>query len=42
MEITRLASIPRDGASKQQRVVDLLVPLLLAELESHIHSLVLV
>ena len=41
MEDARLASIPREGASKQRRVVDSLVPLLLAELESHIHSLVL-
>ncbi len=41
MEDARLASIPREGASKQRRVVESLVPLLLAELESHIHSLVL-
>ena len=41
MEDVRLASVPREDASKQRRVVDSLVPLLLAELESHIHSLVL-
>ena len=41
MEDARLASVPRSGASKQRRVIDSLVPLLLAELESHIHSLVL-
>ena len=41
MEDARLASAPRTGTSKQRKVVDSLVPLLLAELESHLHSLVL-
>ena len=41
MEDTALASATGSGASKQREVVDSLVPLLLAELESQIHSLVL-
>ena len=41
MEDAKMASVPRTGASKQRRVVHSLVPLLLAELKGHIHSLVL-
>ena len=41
MEDARLASATRTGMSKQRKVVDSLAPLLLTELESQIHSLVL-
>ena len=41
MEDASLTPIPRPGTSKQRKVVDSLVPLLLLELQSQIHSLVL-
>ena len=41
MEDARLTPAPRAGTSKQRKVVDSLVPLLLLELQSQIHSLVL-
>ena len=41
MEDARLTPTPRPGTSKQRKVVDSLVPLLLLELQSQIHSLVL-
>jgi predicted nucleotidyltransferase len=41
MRDARSAPAPLRSISKQRKVVDSLVPLLLAELESHIHSLVL-